>query len=95
MRHAFIHKLIFNPKRGTTTIKFRCESVTVRCNEVDDTEFDFVMGFVMANMKREFGSDDYNWFNKIKNHRKTHIEYTEKKPTEPKAKRTSKKGGKK
>lgn len=87
MRDASVHKLIFNPNKGTTTIKLRCQSVTVRCNESDDAEFDFVMGFVMANMKREFGSDDYNWFNKIKNHRKTHIEYTEKKST--------KKGGKK
>lgn len=89
----FVHKVVFNPGKGTTTIyKNKVESITVRCK---DGEFDYILGYNMARTKMYLGSNDYNWFNKIKNHRKTHIEYTEKKPTEPKAKRTSKKGGKK
>lgn len=91
-RRDFIRKIVFNPEKGTTIIyKNLGVPVTVRCR---DGEFDYILGYEMARSKMYIGSDDYNWFNKIKNHRKTHIEYTEK-PTEPKAKRTSKKGGKK
>lgn len=80
----YIHKVIFNPEKGTTTI-FRSSdcSTTVRCK---DAEFDYILGYEMARSKRHLGSDDYNWFNKIMNHRKTHVQYTEKK---------TKKGGKK
>lgn len=92
-KRDFNHKVIFNPEKGTTTIRNRFgDPITVRCK---DAKFDYILGYNMARSKMCLGSDDYNWFNKIKNHRKTHIEYTEKKPTEPKAKRTSKKGGKK
>lgn len=89
----FIHKVVFNPEKGTTMLyrDFDKNMITVRCR---DGEFDYILGYNMARSKMYIGTDDYNWFNKIKNHRKTHIEYTEK-PTEPKAKRTSKKGGKK
>lgn len=88
----YFHKIVFNPEKGTTTIhKMFGDPVTVRCK---DAKFDYILGYYMARSKMYLGSDDYNWFNKIKNHRKTHIEYT-KNPTEPKAKRTSKKGGKK
>lgn len=91
-KREYIHKVVFNPEKGTTTIYSNYhEPVTVRCK---DAKFDYILGYNMARSKGYLGSDDYNWFNKIKNHRKTHIEYTEK-PTEPKAKRTSKKGGKK
>ena len=91
-KREYIHKVVFNPEKGTTTIsKSFGDPVTVRCR---DGEFDYILGYEMARSKMYIGADDYNWFNKIKNHRKTHIEYTEK-PTEPKAKRTSKKGGKK
>ncbi|MBO7374352.1 MAG: hypothetical protein J6U09_00895, partial [Lachnospiraceae bacterium] len=91
-RREYIRKIVFNPKKGTTTIyKNLGIPVTVRCR---DGEFNYILGYEMARSKMYIGADDYNWFNKIKNHRKTHIEYTEK-PTEPKAKRTSKKGGKK
>ena len=83
-KRDYIHKVVFNPKKGTTTITKRFDDgvVTVRCK---DSEFDYILGYEMARTKMYLGSDDYNWFNKIKNHRKTHIEYTEK-PTEPKAK---------
>lgn len=92
-KRDFIHKVIFNPEKGTTTISKECgDPVTVKCK---DAKFDYILGYNMARSKMYLGSDDYNWFNKIKNHRKTHIEYTEKKPTEPKTKKTSKKGGKK
>lgn len=92
-KREYIHKVVFNPEKGTTTItkRFDDDVVTVRCK---DAKFDYILGYEMARTKMYLGSDDYNWFNKIKNHRKTHIEYTEK-PTELKAKRTSKKGGKK
>ena len=91
-KREYIHKVVFNPEKGTTTIsKSTGDPVTVRCK---DGEFDYILGYEMARSKMYLGHNDYNWFNKIKNHRKTHIEYTEK-PTEPKAKRTSKKGGKK
>lgn len=85
-RKDFIHKVVFNPEKGTTALSknWGKEMVTVRCK---DGEFDYILGYEMARSKRYIGADDYNWFNKIKNHRKTHIEYTEKKPT--------KKGGKK
>lgn len=84
-KREYIHKVVFNPEKGTTTIYSNCNGpVTVRCK---DAEFDYILGYNMARTKMWVGSDDYNWFNKIKNHRKTHIEYTEKKPT--------KKGGKK
>lgn len=84
-KREYIHKVVFNPEKGTTTIsKSTGDPVTVRCR---DGEFDYILGYEMARSKMYLGSDDYNWFNKIKNHRKTHIEYTEKKPT--------KKGGKK
>ena len=92
-KREYIKKVVFNPEKGTTTIsKSVGDPVTVRCK---DGEFDYILGYEMARSKMYLGHNDYNWFNKIKNHRKTHIEYTEKKPTEPKAKRTSKKGGKK
>lgn len=93
-KRDFIHKVIFNPEKGTTVLyrNYDKRTITVRCR---DGEFDYILGYEMAKSKMHIGADDYNWFNKIKNHRKTHIEYTEKKPTEPKAKRTSKKGGKK
>lgn len=86
MKRDFCHKVVFNPEKGTTTIqKYPVEDpITVRCK---DAEFDYILGYEMARAKTYFGKDDYNWFNKIMNHRKTHIEYTEKKPT--------KKGGKK
>ena len=91
-KREYIKKVVFNPEKGTTTIsKSVGDPVTVRCK---DGEFNYILGYEMARSKMYLGSNDYNWFNKIKNHRKTHIEYTEK-PTEPKAKRTSKKGGKK
>lgn len=84
-KREYIHKVVFNPEKGTTTIYSNYDGpVTVRCK---DAEFDYILGYNMARTKMWVGSDDYNWFNKIKNHRKTHIEYTEKKPT--------KKGGKK
>lgn len=84
-KREYIHKVVFNPEKGTTTIYSNYNGpVTVRCK---DAEFDYILGYNMARTKMFVGSDDYNWFNKIKNHRKTHIEYTEKKPT--------KKGGKK
>lgn len=85
-KREYIHKIVFNPEKGTTTIyrNYSNSSVTVKCR---DSEFDYILGYDMARTKLYLGSDDYNWFNKIKNHRKTHIEYTEKKPT--------KKGGKK
>lgn len=84
-KRDFIHKVVFNPEKGTTTIsKGYGDPVTVKCK---DAKFDYILGYNMAKSKMYLGSDDYNWFNKIKNHRKTHIEYTEKKPT--------KKGGKK
>jgi hypothetical protein len=87
-KRDYIHKVVFNPEKGTTTIHCNHnEPVTVRCK---DCEFDYILGYNMARSKMYLGSDDYNWFNKIKNHRKTHIEYTE-----PKAKKASKKGGKK
>ena len=87
-KRDYIHKIVFNPEKGTTTIHCNHnEPVTVRCK---DCEFDYILGYNMARSKMYLGSDDYNWFNKIKNHRKTHIEYTE-----PKTKKTSKKGGKK
>ena len=87
-KRDYIHKVVFNPEKGTTTIHCNHnEPVTVRCK---DCKFDYILGYNMARSKMYLGSDDYNWFNKIKNHRKTHIEYTE-----PNAKRTSKKGGKK
>lgn len=93
VKKDFNHKVVFNPEKGTTTIyRNNVEPITVKCK---DCEFDYIIGYEMARSKMYIGADDYNWFNKIKNHRKTHIEYTEKKPTEPKAKRTSKKGGKK
>ena len=92
-KREYVHKVVFNPEKGTTTIYSNySDPVTVRCK---DGEFDYILGYEMARSKMYLGCDDYNWFNKIKNHRKTHIEYTEKKPIEPKAKRTSKKGGKK
>lgn len=93
-KRDYIKKVVFNPEKGTTAIARHLDSdpVTVRCR---DGEFDYILGYEMARSKMYFGSNDYKWFNKIKNHRKTHIEYTEKKPTETKAKRTSKKGGKK
>lgn len=91
-KREYIRKVVFNPEKGTTTIsKSVGDPVTVRCR---DGEFNYILGYEMARSKMYLGHSDYNWFNKIKNHRKTHIEYTEK-PTEPKAKRTSKKGGKK
>lgn len=91
-KRDYNHKVVFNPEKGTTTVyRHNAEPITVKCK---DREFDYILGYEMAMSKRYWGSNDYNWFNKIKNHRKTHIEYTEK-PTEPKAKRTSKKGGKK
>lgn len=91
-KREYIHKVVFNPEKGTTTIsKSTGDPVTVRCR---DGEFDYILGYEMARSKMYLGHNDYNWFNKIKNHRKTHIEYTEK-PTEPKTKKTSKKGGKK
>lgn len=85
-KREYIHKVVFNPEKGTTTIYrgYGDGSTTVKCR---DGEFDYILGYNMARTKMYLGSDDYNWFNKIKNHRKTHIEYTEKKPT--------KKGGKK
>lgn len=85
-KKEYLHKVVFNPEKGTTTIygSYDNRSVTVRCR---DGEFDYILGYNMARIKLYLCSDDYNWFNKIKNHRKTHIEYTEKKPT--------KKGGKK
>ena len=85
-KREYIHKVVFNPEKGTTTISCNYYNgpVTVRCK---DAEFDYVLGYNMARLKMYLGSNDYNWFNKIKNHCKTHIEYTEKKPT--------KKGGKK
>ena len=87
-KRDYIHKIVFNPEKGTTAIHCNHdEPVTVRCR---DGEFDYILGYNMARTKLYLGSNDYNWFNKIKNHRKTHIEYTE-----PKAKKTSKKGGKK
>lgn len=78
MKRDFCHKVVFNPKKGTTTIqKYPVEDpITVRCK---DAEFDYILGYEMARAKAYFGKDDYNWFNKIMNHRKTHIEYTEKK----------------
>ncbi len=83
-KRDYIKKVVFNPEKGTTTIsKGFSDPVTVRCK---DAEFDYILGYEMARSKMYLGSDDYNWFNKIKNHRKTHIEYTEKK---------TKKGGKK
>jgi hypothetical protein len=83
-KREFIHKVVFNPGKGTTTIyRNKVEPITVRCK---DGEFDYILGYNMARSKMYLGADDYNWFNKIKNHRKTHIEYTEKK---------TKKGGKK
>ena len=83
-KREYIHKVVFNPEKGTTTIyRNKVEPITVRCR---DGEFDYILGYEMARTKMWVGSDDYNWFNKIKNHRKTHIEYTEKK---------TKKGGKK
>ena len=86
-KREYIHKVIFNPEKGTTTIyRNKVEPITVRCR---DGEFNYILGYNMARSKMYLGPDDYNWFNKIKNHRKTHIEYTEKKP------RASKKGGKK
>lgn len=91
-KREYIHKVVFNPEKGTTTIsKSIGDPVTVRCR---NGEFDYILGYEMARSKMYLGYNDYNWFNKIKNHRKTHIEYTEK-PTEPKTKRASKKGGKK
>lgn len=91
-KREYISKVVFNPEKGTTTIsKSVGDPVTVRCR---DGEFDYILGYEMARTKMYLGTNDYNWFNKIKNHRKTHIQYTEK-PNEPKAKRTSKKGGKK
>lgn len=84
-KRDFIKKIVFNPEKGTTTISKNVgDPVTVRCR---DGEFDYILGYEMARSKMYLGHNDYNWFNKIKNHRKTHIEYTEKKPT--------KKGGKK
>jgi hypothetical protein len=82
-KRDYIKKVVFNPEKGTTAIYNNWGSVTVRCK---DGEFDYILGYEMARLKMHLGSDDYNWFNKIKNHRKTHIEYTEKK---------TKKGGKK
>jgi hypothetical protein len=83
-KREYIRKVVFNPVKGTTTIySSHSDPVTVRCK---DGEFDYILGYNMARSKMYFGPDDYNWFNKIKNHRKTHIEYTEKK---------TKKGGKK
>lgn len=83
-KRDYIHKVVFNPEKGTTTIYSNYNGpVTVRCK---NAEFDYILGYNMARTKMWVGSDDYNWFNKIKNHRKTHIEYTEKK---------TKKGGKK
>lgn len=92
-KRDYIKKVVFNPEKGTTAIAKTSDgyTTTVRCK---DGKFDYILGYEMARSKMYFGSNDYNWFNKIKNHRKTHIEYTEK-PTEPKAKKTSKKGGKK
>lgn len=84
-KREYIHKVVFNPEKGTTTVNSNYSGpVTVKCR---DGEFDYILGYNMARTKMYLGSDDYNWFNKIKNHRKTRIEYTEKKPT--------KKGGKK
>ncbi|MBP5596434.1 MAG: hypothetical protein J6Y02_13690 [Pseudobutyrivibrio sp.] len=85
-KRDFIHKVVFNPEKGTTMLYRNYDkcTITVRCR---DGEFDYILGYEMAKSKMYIGADDYNWFNKIKNHRKTHIEYTEKKPT--------KKGGKK
>lgn len=83
-KREYIHKVVFNPEKGTTTIYSNYNGpVTVKCK---DCEFDYIIGYEMARSKTYVGADDYNWFNKIKNHRKTHIEYTEKK---------TKKGGKK
>lgn len=83
-KREYIHKVVFNPEKGTTTIyRNKVEPITVRCK---DGEFNYILGYEMAKSKMYLGSNDYNWFNKIKNHRKTHIEYTEKK---------TKKGGKK
>ena len=86
-KREYIHKIVFNPEKGTTTIHCNHnEPVTVRCK---DCEFDYILGYNMARLKLYLGSNDYNWFNKIKNHRKTHIEYTE--PEKPKTKRGGKK----
>lgn len=84
-KRDFIHKVVFNPEKGTTTLyrNYGKNMITVRCR---DGKFDYILGYEMARSKMYIGADDYNWFNKIKNHRKTHIEYTEKK---------NKKGGKK
>lgn len=92
-KRDYIKKVVFNPEKGTTAIARTSDgyTTTVKCN---DGKFDYILGYEMARSKMYFGSNDYNWFNKIKNHRKTHIEYTEK-PTEPKTKKASKKGGKK
>lgn len=83
-KRDYTHKVVFNPEKGTTTVYNNFGSETVKCK---DCEFDYILGYNMARLKVFLGCDDYNWFNKIKNHRKTHIQYTEKKPT--------KKGGKK
>lgn len=84
-KRDYNHKVVFNPEKGTTTVyRHDVEPITVKCK---DCKFDYILGYEMAKSKMYIGADDYNWFNKIKNHRKTHIQYTEKKPT--------KKGGKK
>lgn len=84
MEKNWTNKVIFNPEKGTTSIACRKRTITVKCK---DAEFSFLTGYMMARCKTLHGCDDYNWFNKIMNHRKTHIEYAT--PERPK------RGGKK
>lgn len=84
MEKNWTNKVIFNPEKGTTSIAWRKCTITVKCK---DAEFSFLIGYMMARCKTLHGCDDYNWFNKIMNHRKTHIEYAT--PERPK------RGGKK